>query len=154
MVLKSEIFSNVFDWLSRNKYVSDQKDLSHKTGITQTTISRIMTGKVEPSDDTLRKLNASFGYMFNMDFLRGKSNQLLAKDVKQEKPETKAEDPDPAPFIPTWADSFFDIMTQQIKDNEALNRELRTSISALTSAVASLNSVCTEMIRVLNSLKK
>ena len=60
MRLKNEIFANVLDWLIREHYVIDQRDLADKTGITATTISRIMTGKVEPKDDTLRKLNAAF----------------------------------------------------------------------------------------------
>lgn len=61
MRLKNEIFATVLDWLIRERYVIDQRDLSHKTGITATTISRIMTGKVEPKDETLRKLNEAFG---------------------------------------------------------------------------------------------
>jgi transcriptional regulator with XRE-family HTH domain len=69
MKLKNEIFAEVLDWLVRNKKVDDQKGLAHVTGISANTISRIMTGKVEPSDDTLRKLADKFG--FNMQYLRG-----------------------------------------------------------------------------------
>ena len=71
MRLKNEIFAHVLDWLVQKNKVEDQKDLAIKTGISQNTISRIMTGKVEPSDDTLRKLNATFGNIFNMQYLRG-----------------------------------------------------------------------------------
>ena len=81
MRLKNEIFANVLDWLIQEKKVDDQKDLSVKTGISQNTVSRIMTGKVEPSDDTLRKLNAAFGNIFNMQYLRGESVVMLIDDV-------------------------------------------------------------------------
>ena len=69
MRLKNEIFANVLDWLIQEGKVEDQKDLEVKTGISQNTVSRIMTGKVEPSDETLRKLNAAFENIFNMQYL-------------------------------------------------------------------------------------
>ena len=81
MRLRNEIFAHVLDWLIQNNKVEDQKDLALKTGISQNTISRIMTGKVEPSDDTLRKLNATFGNIFNMQYLRGESIVMLIEDV-------------------------------------------------------------------------
>lgn len=81
MKLKNEIFATVLDWLIQEGKVEDQKDLAIKTGISQNTVSRIMTGKVEPSDDTLRKLNATFGNIFNMQYLRGESVIMLVEDV-------------------------------------------------------------------------
>lgn len=81
MRLKNEIFAHVLDWLIQEKKVDDQKDLAVKTGISQNTVSRIMTGKVEPSDDTLRKLNGAFGNIFNMQYLRGESVVMLIEDV-------------------------------------------------------------------------
>ena len=81
MRLRNEIFAQVLDWLVQENKVEDQKDLAFKIGISQNTISRIMTGKVEPSDDTLRKLNATFGNIFNMQYLRGESTIMLIEDV-------------------------------------------------------------------------
>ena len=82
MRLRNEIFAFVLDWLVQNEMVVDQKDLAIKTGISQNTVSRIMTGKVEPSDDTLRKLNATFGNIFNMEYLRGRDPfNMLVQDV-------------------------------------------------------------------------
>ena len=81
MRLRNEIFANVLDWLIANKGVTDQQDLAMKTGISKNTVSRIMTGKVEPKDDTLRKLNAAFGGIFNMQYLRGESVIMLVEDL-------------------------------------------------------------------------
>ena len=81
MKLRNEIFAKVLDWLIKEKKVADQKDLSMKTGISQNTVSRIMTGKVEPSDDTLRRLNAAFGNIFSMQYLRGESSVAFLEDV-------------------------------------------------------------------------
>lgn len=81
MKLKNDIFAKVLDWLIKENKVADQKDLARKTGISQNTISRIMTGKVEPSDETLRRLNDAFGNIFNMQYLRGKEAVALIEDV-------------------------------------------------------------------------
>ena len=80
MKLRNENFAIALDWLVKNKDVDGQKGLAQITGISQNTISRIMTGKVEPSDDTLRKLNDAFKGIFNMNFLRGNSIIMLAED--------------------------------------------------------------------------
>lgn len=131
MILRNEIFAHVLDWLVREKMVKDQQDLSMKTGISKNTVSRIMTGKVEPKDDTLRKLNSAFGNMFNMQYLRGLSTTMLVAD---EETSTLHEEP-PTTYqpIPRWADNLIDILSQQIKENEALHRELRQSIQQVTT---------------------
>lgn len=132
MRLKNEIFATVLDWLIRENYVIDQSDLARKTSITATTISRIMKGKVEPKDDTLRKLNAAFGNMFNMQYLRGLSTTMLVADLEQA---TSLHEDDKTPYttLPKWADNLIGIMSKQIKENEALNRELRQSITEVNA---------------------
>ena len=136
MRLKNEIFATVLDWLIRERYVIDQRDLANKTGITATTVSRIMTGKVEPKDETLRKLNSAFGNMFNMQYLRGLSTTMLVAD---EETSTLHEEPTTTyQPIPKWADNLIDILSQQIKENEALNRELRQSITEVNAIRADL----------------
>ena len=132
MRLKNEIFATVLDWLIRENYVIDQQDLAHKTGITATTVSRIMKGKVEPKDDTLRKLNAAFGNMFNMQYLRGLSTTMLAADLEQAS-SLHEDDKTPYTTLPKWADNLIDIMSKQIKENEAINRELRQSITEVNA---------------------
>ena len=146
MRLKNEIFATLLDWLIREHYVIDQRDLSHKTGITATTISRIMTGKVEPKDETLRKLNAAFGNMFNMQYLRGQSPTMLVADQGQA---TSLHEDDKIPYttLPKWADTLIEIMSKQIKENEALNRELRQSITEV-------NALRTDLQQLIEKINK
>lgn len=66
---KNEIFVSVLDWLVKNKGIDGQKGLAEATGISTNTISRIVTGKVQPSDSTLRIIAEKFG--INMEYLRG-----------------------------------------------------------------------------------
>lgn len=78
MGLKNEIFAKALDWLVGNKGIDGQKGLAEAIGISANTISRIMTGKVEPSADTLRKLADKFG--FNMQWLRGNDKVPMFAD--------------------------------------------------------------------------
>ncbi len=80
MKLKNEIFASALDWLVAHQKVDGQKSLAKVLGISENTISRIMTGKVEPSDDTLRKLSEKFG--FNMAWLRGSDpSHMFTEDI-------------------------------------------------------------------------
>lgn len=80
MKLKNEIFASALDWLVAHQKVDGQKSLAKVLGISENTISRIMTGKVEPSDDTLRKLSEKFG--FNMAWLRGSDpSYMFPEDI-------------------------------------------------------------------------
>ena len=98
MSRKNEIFGEALDWLVTNKGIKGQKGLAWSTGITVNTISRIMTGKVEPSDDTLRKISQKYG--FNMQWLRGEDafNMLAidAAEAELRKSESKQNEIDPA----------------------------------------------------------
>ena len=84
MGVKNDVFACVLDWLVKNKKVDGQKGLAQITGISTNTISRIMTGKTEPSDDTLRKLADKFG--FNMQYLRGVDKEHMFESDSIEKP--------------------------------------------------------------------
>ena len=147
MILRNEIFAHVLDWLVREKMVKDQQDLSMKTGISKNTISRIMTGKVEPKDDTLRKLNEAFGNIFNTAYLRGQSHVMLIADLEHENSKLSEDDSLPYSPIPRWADSLISILSEQIKKNEALNQELRQSI-------AEVNALRSNLQNLLNKIQK
>lgn len=78
MNIKNENFATALDWLVQNKGIDGQKGLAEATGISANTISRIMTGKVQPSDATLRVLADKFD--FNMEWLRGRPGQPMFVD--------------------------------------------------------------------------
>lgn len=95
---RNQIFVAAFDYLNQIGRVGDQRELSQKTGISQTSISRIFNNHVrQPSEDSLRKLNAAFGNIFNMRWLRGEVSSpmlvteegpfpsLLSKKAKNER---------------------------------------------------------------------
>ena len=79
---KNQFFKQAFDWLYQQKMAIDQADIAQKTGISPTTISRIMNhGVGRPDEKTIRKLNAAFDNIFNPDFLRGQSEKMLMEEL-------------------------------------------------------------------------
>ena len=98
--------------------------------------------------------NGSSRFMLKSDYLAAKENNeeditprddrhlkitQRANDIQMavlghlvKKPEVKewlAADDDPAPHLPTWADTLLGILSKQIAENEILHAELRQSIS-------------------------
>lgn len=166
MVSQEEVndkFMEAVRYLKSQGY--SQKYIVKKAGIAQNAISKIKNGENNAGDETIRKVAEAF--RLNIPFFYGKSRHITLLDAKREildndieetqdllthiQPEVHkdvaAEDIAPQPFIPSWADSFFDIMTQQIKQNEELNRELRQSI-------VEVREIKQQLTDLLNTLKK
>ena len=105
---RNQIFVAAFDYLNQIGRVGDQRELSQKTGISQTSISRIFNNHVrQPSEDSLRKLNAAFGNMFNMQWLRGEVSAPMLASVEEDQKfpavlgeEEEEQKPEP---MPAWA---------------------------------------------------
>lgn len=151
MKLKNEIFAFVLDWLVKNKGVDGQKGLSQITGISQNTVSRIMTGKVEPSDDTLRKLNDAFGGIFNMNYLRGISTVMFIEDemyyAQHPDEHPLYEKKEPAAQIPDMSSVFNSALAAKDDAIASLKRELATKddlIQSLRDQLAAKDAVIVE----------
>ena len=159
MRLRNEIFLHVLDWLHKYKGIRDQQHLASIIGITPNSMSRIMNGRNEPSEDTLRKLNEAFGNIFNMKYLRGLvPYPMLVEDEKEPKPEPTPVDPGSS-FTSTsvsdvqkqkeQADIITDLLTQSAKlitENETIRRQLLEELTLLqqlrqdyTTAIQHLN---------------
>ena len=81
---KNELFLTACDYLFSEKFVTSQKDLSAKIGITPASFSRIKSGLMGVSDETIRRMNEAFGNIFDMRYFRGQSDHFLIEP--QEKP--------------------------------------------------------------------
>ena len=81
MRLSNELFARAVYWLIDNKKVEDQQELSEVTGITETTISRILNDKVKkPSKETIRKLLDAFPGIFNPSYFWGDDIYMTMED--------------------------------------------------------------------------
>lgn len=141
-----------------------QDELAKRMGKSSSLISDYKSGKKKVSEDTMRELALISGSKLNLNYMLGYSDYILLENVPQEEfmeisarrnnpdyermkeKRDEVAEPTPAPFIPSWADSLISIMTEQIKQNEALNRELRQSI-------AEVNSLKSDLAAILHLLK-
>ena len=141
MVITNDIFARAIQWLYDHGRIRDQKDFAAITGITETTLSRILNNKVRrPSPDTVRKVSSLFPGVFDAVSNNRQSKfterthdiqmSVLGHLVKEpEVMEGMAADDDPRPHLPTWADTLLGILSKQIAENEVLHSELKQSIS-------------------------
>ena len=135
---RNEIFACAVDYLYKEGKIVDQSELSAKTGINETTISRILNNRVrKPSDDSLRRLNATFGNIFNPRWLRGESEDML---IEKALPDAQ-KDSDTNKLL-SGIENLLDISSKQIKENEELRRQLQSSIDDLNNLIAELKSLC------------
>lgn len=101
------------------------------------------------TDKLFKNVCEAFPGTFNLNYLLTGEGELLAasSSVDRSSGMVSSPEPEPTPVIPSWADAFFSIMTQQIKQNEALNRELRQSI-------AEVNALKSDLTDLLHKIKK
>lgn len=141
-MVRNECFRVALDYLYKNGLVVDQRELSEKIGVSETSISQIINNRVKkPSETTIRKLNEAFGNIFNPEYFRGHSIHLLMEDAAYyaQHPEKDPSSRHYVPFeerveaaepaqeyqaIPKWADSIIQLVTEQVKTIEDLRREV------------------------------
>lgn len=154
MRLRNEIFLAVLDWLHFNKNVRDQAHLAQIIGIDAASMSRIITGKNDPSEKTLRKLNESFGNIFNMDYLRGKvPYPMLVADLS-ENPQKKEIDLGTSSISIAAKKSEKDIISlasDLIVQLEALRRQTNVELLLLKQARQSFDTATAQLQKLLQS---
>lgn len=70
------------DYILEHRIFIDQKQIAAAAGLTSTSISRMKSGAIKnPTVSSLMKINDACGGIFNVDYLRGRSPIMLAKDA-------------------------------------------------------------------------
>jgi len=133
---KNRVFAKVFDWLYQQGKAIDQTDIARKTGISATTISRIMNhGVGRPDEKTIRKFNAAFGNIFNPDFLRCQSDEMFAREASSKT--AAAEDRAVQVQLPDYSSLMNATIAAQQTSIESLKRELSDKDESAAKAEAS-----------------
>ena len=129
-MVRNERFRVALDYLYKNGLVTDQRELSEKIGVSETSISQILNNRVKkPSESTIRKLNEAFGNIFNPEYFRCNSENMLADEPVQ------ASEPEPDYVaLPRWADSLIQLVASQTQTIEDLRRE----VAALHNEISNL----------------
>lgn len=154
MRLRNEIFLHVLDWLHKNKNVRDQAHLAAIMGISTNSMSRIMTGKNDPSEVTLRKLNEAFGNIFNMEYLRGKDPyHMLVADLSEDIQQKSTVDLGASSTNFTKSEKdIIALATDLIVELEAMRRQTKDELMLLAQARQSFESVTAELRHLLTTL--
>lgn len=146
--------TEVYDYVRRHYPVHTQRDFAQVVGYSRPVISSALNGNEEYlSDKFFTNICNAFPNVFNLDYLLHGAGNLLTtrEDPYQASGEdyfpSVAKEPDTLPSLPQWADTLISILSSQIKENEALNRELRQSIQ-------DVNTIKNDLKNILKTLQK
>lgn len=133
---KDRLFE-AYEHLRKYHCIHTKKDLAESINHTLPAMYSAFSGNESYLTDSLfKKICYAFPDTFNLQYLLTGEGELLADSeysyndkVSQQYPTTLSErNP-----LPQWADNLIDILSQQIKENEALHRELRQSITEVNA---------------------
>ena len=136
-MVRNERFRVAIDYLYKEGLIADQTELSQKTGITVTTVSRILNNRVkEPSEATIRRLNEAFGNIFNPAYFRCESDRLLMAD---DEPVQKVPD-------------IIDLCSRLVSEVEELRKDVRKQFDEVAEMRNSLREERKAMTQLIQQL--
>lgn len=149
---KNKVFVRVFEWLYMHGKAIDQADIAAKTGISATTISRIINhGVGRPDEKTIRKINAAFGNIFNPDFLRGQSDIMLIEELSRDKATINSNQQQLTSTLPDYGsmtnaiiaakdDAIMSLKRELAKTEDSAKRELAAKEETISALRGQINS--------------
>ena len=140
MLERQKRLNEVYNYLHSNKGIHTKAGFADAIKYARAYVSSALNGNEKYLTDKLfRSICGAFPETFNLDYLLNGDGRLLLDE-----PQFVGEE-HPSSFIPSWADAFLDILANQVKENEALNRELRQSIERA-------NALCTNLETLISKL--
>lgn len=182
MRLLNDLFVTAARWIFDNyPDVPDQKTLALRTGITETTLSRIFNDKVKrPSALTIKRLTSAFEGIFNPDYFIARSTAMLMVELvyyRQEAAQAQstasqsttmpgspsaiqplhATVPEasasvPATSIPDWADSLIHLASDNAAAIQDLKAENQHLRDLLNEVLATNEKLREELTQVLHGV--
>lgn len=144
---KQERLKEVYDHVRLHFSIHTQRDFADRLRLTYPAMSSAMNGnKAYLTKNLFLKICAAFPGEFNLDYLLTGEGTLLSAEEEVKGDEVVAAHEEPAQYVPAWVESLLSIISNQIKENEALVRELRQT----TSEVAALRDTLAEITQKLN----
>ena len=155
MKLSNDLFIQAMNYLITSKKVRDQQHLASVTGITESTLSRIMNDKVQkPSPVTIQKLLQAFPGVFNPLYLQGRSSYLLMRDYKEavnrKEPDivpigaNQQQKAEPAPVSPT-TNNMLELHAQMLRRVDDLRQELHQELLSICALKDELRATIAEL---------
>ena len=82
--LRNNRFAAAFDELRRNHGIGTQVELARMIGVNKDTITNILNYYTPVTEDIITKMQTAFPNVFNFQWLRGESDVMLSKDVREQ----------------------------------------------------------------------
>ena len=163
MRLRNNIFAAALDEMKRRGIVKNQKDLAHKMGVSEDTITRILKDRTEVTEDAISRLQTASGCIFNLQWLRGESNEKFV-DLPQINTNTQESAHIDADFCRKALENDANIIAamrkdieyyqQLVLDKDSLIQEHNEQIIALQIANTRLTTELDHIKVTLNAVRK
>lgn len=154
---RNNIFAAAADELRRNHGITTQLELAAKMGVSKDTITNIMHYRTEVTEDIISKLQTASGCIFNLQWLRGESDIMLAEDAKNSSEPSVAEQKEPqnTPTLQAVIDAkdqsimflqyqiklVEETAREQLEEKERMITSKDETISAKDKTIASLDAL-------------
>lgn len=142
-------FLRAFDYLCKEKFLK-QFELAKLMGTNSSLISAYRNGTKRASEDIMQRLGQAWGGRLYMPYLTGESDYMLIESMSDKvfnEEQQKVNNPDymvkHEQEIPAWADTFISILSKQVVENEALNRQLKAELAEVRTLRAELQQAIT-----------
>lgn len=157
MKLRNNIFAAAFDYLKRNTEIKTQKELARRMGVNENTITRILRGYTDVTEDIITKLQTASGCIFNLQWLRGEDTthmlaQDLADDVGKATPEHGM--PDPSSMVNALlakSDETISALKSVIETKDEQIADLRRELEDKRDHIETLKHRCAELRRIIDA---
>ena len=134
------------DYILDHRVYADQKQLAAAAGLTNTTISRMKSGAIKnPTMSSLIKINDACGGIFNMDYLRGRSNTMLAAEAVT--PTTDAASPAQPAVMPASNAELSSYVNSALASKDETIEALKSKLADLGTLVDELREQLAEKRR-------
>ena len=129
-------FAEALDYLRRTTDIKTQKQLAKQMGVSKDTITRIMHAYTPLTEDAITKFQIATGCIFNLQWLRGESDVMMANEE-----ENVGTDQNPHQSAPTQMLDYSSLMNATISAQSAtiasLKRELADKEESTIDRIAS-----------------
>ena len=157
MKLRNNVFAAAFDYLKRNTEIKTQKELARHMGVNENTITRILRGYTDVSEDIITKLQTASGCIFNLQWLRGEDTthmlaQDLADDVDNVMPQQGM--PDPSSMVNALlakSDETISALKSVIKTKDEQIADLRRELEDKREHIETLKHRCAELRHIIDA---
>ena len=157
MKLRNNVFAAAFDYLKRNTEIKTQKELARRMGVNENTITRILRGYTDVSEDIITKLQTASGCIFNLQWLRGEdTTHMLAQDLVDDVDNVMPQQgmPDPSSMVNALlakSDETISALKSVIETKDEQIADLRRELEDMRDHIETLKHRCAELRRIIDA---